>query len=142
MTAGASEPVIKLIPSDIREKPGPDVLVKARRPPKPAPSNIFAETISLSACINVPPTSGNLLDRYSGIELCGVMGNPAYNLHPLNTALSAIATLPSKNCIVIDGTSPIDGSANYCLYTLIAISGHIKAQMAQPVQLSFVDCSA
>ena len=54
--------------------PGEEELVMQRVPTAAAPNSMETEATSLSPCTNTPPTSGSLLDMYSGISFCGVMG--------------------------------------------------------------------
>ena len=45
-----------------------------RTPTADAPNSIETDETSLSPCTNTPPTSGSLLDMYSGSSFCGVIG--------------------------------------------------------------------
>ena len=60
--------------SDIRDTPGPEVAVMARRPAQAAPQTPAMAEISSSVCKNLPPVRGRFLARYSMISEEGVIG--------------------------------------------------------------------
>ena len=70
-------------------------------PAAAAPYTMFTDATSDSPCTKLPPTSGSLLAKYSGISFCGVIGYPAKNLQPALTAASAIASQPFINTLAI-----------------------------------------
>jgi hypothetical protein len=60
--------------SCIRLMPWPVDAVIARTPQPAAPHTMPIASISLSAFMHVPPTSGSRVDMYSRISVEGVMG--------------------------------------------------------------------
>ena len=74
ITQGLSTIHAKLNPSCMREKPGPDVAVKAFLPDNPAAVITAIEEISSSIWINVFPLLGISLESTSKISLEGVIG--------------------------------------------------------------------
>ena len=62
------------VASSMSVKPGPLVAVMDRAPPQLAPMTAFMEASSSSICMNTPPASNILEERYSGISVAGVMG--------------------------------------------------------------------
>jgi hypothetical protein len=76
MTTGRQDPAIHPMASLIRDIPQLEEDVILRVPVAPAPNSMAADAVSLSPCRYTPLTSGCgiLLEKYSGISFCGVMG--------------------------------------------------------------------
>ena len=65
-----------------------------RAPAIDAPVSIWLDPISLSAWINIFPSSGSRQDIYSNSSDCGVIGYPQKNSSPERIAVSATASFP------------------------------------------------
>src|SRR5660397_125454 len=78
----------------MREKPGPDVAVRAISPVREAPMQAQIDAISSSICRKTPPILGSSWAMVSMISELGVMGYPAKNRTPASSAPSAQALLP------------------------------------------------
>jgi len=94
--------------SIIRLNPGPDVAVIDLAPAQEAPKIAAIEASSSSNWINMPPTSGNLLEMCSAISLAGVIGYPAKNRQPAAIAPSAIAMFPYQKCLPVKTVFSVD----------------------------------
>src|SRR5680860_1607979 len=75
----------------MREKPGPDVAVRAISPVREAPMQAQIDAISSSICRKTPPILGSSWAMVSMISELGVMGYPAKNRTPASSAPSAQA---------------------------------------------------
>src|SRR6266568_99459 len=82
--------------SIMREKPGPDVTVKALAPPQTAPWMAMEAASSSSIWMKMPPTVGILHAKRSTTSVDGVMGYPAANRAPAARVPSQQAWSPSR----------------------------------------------
>ncbi len=74
MTSGISALPAWPIPSAISAIPGLDEPTRARTPVSAAPSAMFTEESSSSACHAIPPTLGRCCCRNSRMSVAGVIG--------------------------------------------------------------------
>src|SRR5215831_1655285 len=98
--------------SIIREKPGPEVTVKALAPPHTAPCSVIDAASSSSIWMNVPPTVGMREAKRSTTSVEGVMGYPAEKRAPAARAPSQQAWSPSRKCEPVRTPA---GSACICI---------------------------
>src|SRR5271167_1978568 len=82
--------------SIIREKPGPEVTVKALAPAQTPPWRAMEAASSSSIWINAPPTVGTRAANRSTTSVEGVMGYPAANRAPAASDPSQQAWSPSR----------------------------------------------
>src|ERR1019366_10811524 len=82
--------------SIMREKPGPEVTVKALAPPQTAPWMVIEAASSSSIWMKMPPTVGIREAKRSTTSADGVMGYPAANRAPAARVPSQQAWSPSR----------------------------------------------
>src|SRR5215469_5040243 len=82
--------------SIIKEKPGPEVTVKALAPPQTAPCRVIEAASSSSIWMKVPPTVGTRAAKRSTTSVEGVIGYPEEKRAPAASAPSQHAWSPSR----------------------------------------------
>src|SRR6185369_8595506 len=96
-TSGSCAKQISASDSCISDRPWPTEPVADRTPAAEAPQAMPTASISLSAFMHTPLTSGRCLAIPSKTSVKGVMGYPAKNRQPAATMALAIASDPSMN---------------------------------------------
>src|ERR1700685_1602586 len=87
--------------SIIKEKPGPEVTVKAFAPPQTAPCRVIEAASSSSIWMKQPPTVGTRCAKRSTTSVEGVMGYPGAKRAPAARAPSQQAWSPSRKCVPV-----------------------------------------
>src|ERR1022692_1867180 len=101
--------------SIMREKPGPEVTVKALAPPQTAPWMVMEAANSSSIWMKMPPTVGIRAAKRSTTSVEGVIGYPAENRAPAARVPSQQAWSPSRKCAPVRtpfGSACMAGSVN------------------------------
>ena len=129
MTAGSSSATRYEMPSCLRLMPGPLDEVMARAPAAEAPSTMLMAAISLSDWMNTPPDSDHALGHVLGELVLRSDG-----IAEVGGAAGKDRRLAQRG---VAAHQPL-----HAFSTSMATSGHMSAQMPQPLQLSLAPSKA